>query len=430
MELTLFEYVYILMEAVRTYCIYRMMRTFFKTSEVKRFQEVLTYVMFFLFIVAMYLFVSIPIVMLFSNIAGLVILSINYEARIKKRVISIAFITIILFVTEALVTVMTGYINFPITQKSHYSSIFGIISLEIVLYAVTVLIRKFKNIRNGVSVPLLYWIGLVSIPTSSIFIIVMLFFATGLSIAQILICDLLLLWMNINAFNLYDSILAYSQVQIDKKMLQQQNIYYEKQLDIMQTAEKSFRSMRHDWNNHISAMRELAVTNDTPALEQYVEEAKQRMKQYEQRIDSGNTVMDSILNFKLREAEQNEIDISIYAKVPNKLNIESFDLIAVTGNLFDNAIQASLMVIPEKRKIRVDIHFKIGILYIIIDNCYNGKITYDENTIVTIKEDKDNHGYGIQNIMRIAEKYGGIFRIEHTEDIFTATVMMLSEGTE
>lgn len=427
MELALYNYVFIVMNAVRTYCIFKLMHIFFNTVRVTKVREILSYVFLYLILTIVRLFNDIPIVMLISNIIGLVLISINYQQKIKKRLVSIMFITFVLFIAETVVTVLTGYINFPLFDKNNYSSIFGIVSLQIVLYTITTGLQKFKNIRNGAPVPVMHWIGLATIPAFSLYIIVILFYAKGLSIVQILICLLFLLWININVFTLYDSVLAYSAAQAEKRLLIQQNNYYEKQFELMQSSEKAMRSMRHDWINHISAMKELLLVNNKEVLQQYLDEAEKKIKQHSKQVDSGSLILDSILNFKLREATQNNIKTNVDVKVPDKLNIASFDLTVILGNLLDNAIQASMMIESQDRLVKINIMYKIGILTITIENNFNGDIICNGKNIVTSKKEKENHGYGIMNVKKVVEKYNGIFKTEHSDKIFAATVMLLVE---
>lgn len=424
MGLTLYEYVYIAMEIISTFCIYRLMRALFQTNGVNRYKEIISYIMYDVLITMVYLFVNVPLAMILCSIVGLTVLSMNYKERMKKRVLLIAFIEFILFTAEAIIGVISGYINISLLDVNDYSSILGIISLQIVLYAVTVFVQKFKNLRNGVSIPMMYWVGLFTIPTTSIFIIIVLFYATGLSTAQMLACDLFLLWININAFTLYDSVLASAAAQAEKKLLVQQNNYYEKQFEIMQTAEKSMHSIKHDWLNHLSVMQELLVENNVEALQKYLKETEEHITEYNKVINSGNSILDSILNFKMKEAQQNDIKFHAYVTSPETIGVTPFDLTVVIGNLLDNAIQASIQIEPNERDISVDIRYKIGILTIEVKNRYNGSVLYEGDSISTSKNDKANHGYGIANIRKVVDKYSGYFNIEHYDKIFISSVML------
>ena len=64
-----------------------------------------------------------------------------------------------------------------------------------------------------------------------------------------------------------------------------------------------------------------------------------------------------------------------------------------------------------------------------IENNYTGLIRIDEETgiPVTIKEDKEKHGYGLVNIRRVAQKYFGDISIEQENGVFLLLVMLMLE---
>lgn len=65
----------------------------------------------------------------------------------------------------------------------------------------------------------------------------------------------------------------------------------------------------------------------------------------------------------------------------------------------------------------------------IVENSCNIKPKYDENGLVTTKPDKDNHGFGLKIINRIASKYGGkaAFSFDEKTNTFKSTVILMIE---
>ncbi len=425
MELKLFDFVYMGMDLFRTYIIYQFMGIFFTRNDIHIRREIASYMAFYLTITALFLFVDIPIVMLICNITGLFLLTLNYSARIKQRIFAAAFISFILLAVEVVVTILTGYMEVPIFEEAAYSSVFGIIALQFVLYAVMLILKKGRNVRNGAVVPVNYWITIVTIPAASLYLVVILFYATGLTMMQILVCVFFILWINVRAFTLYDSLVVTTEHRMEQKMLSQLNNYYEKQFELMQSSEYTIKEIRHDLRNHLIVMREMLDGDKDEDLNEYMVNLIQNLYQKGDYSHSGNVVVDSILNFKLQEATNKEIHFKIEVELPNKLNIEPFDLTVILGNLMDNAIQASEKIEIKDRKLFVCCQYQKGMLIVKIRNRYNGIITYEGDSIVTLKEDKINHGIGLFNIRKTVEKYNGIFETEHSEEDFIATVMLL-----
>ena len=55
-------------------------------------------------------------------------------------------------------------------------------------------------------------------------------------------------------------------------------------------------------------------------------------------IHTGYPAIDSIVNFKLQAARKNVVKVNVSSTLPQGLNISSFDLTVIFGNLIDNAL--------------------------------------------------------------------------------------------
>ena len=65
-----------------------------------------------------------------------------------------------------------------------------------------------------------------------------------------------------------------------------------------------------------------------------------------------------------------------------------------------------------------------------MDNPFEGKIAKEDDTFLTTKEDKANHGIGLQSIKAVLEKYNGSIDISHNEKVFSVTLFMYIELSE
>mgnify|MGYP000467738070 FL=1 len=79
------------------------------------------------------------------------------------------------------------------------------------------------------------------------------------------------------------------------------------------------------------------------------------------------------LNSKISLARSKDIQVIADADIPVKLNSSEIDLCCIIGNLFDNAIDASLQLPKEKRLIRIYMDMKNTQLYISFTNFTAGK---------------------------------------------------------
>ncbi len=424
MEYIMYNAVYIIMNLFRTYIIFKFMNVFFNREEINHSREKLSYIIYYLWITGIYLLVNIPVVMLVSNLITLTLLSFNYRATLKQRILSVSLIYLILLCTESIVVLLTGHINSPIFAKNNYSSVIGMISIQLFTYMVVLIIENYKNIRKGAIIPIFYWFAIFLIPSASLFIIIILLIATSLTIWQVLFCIVLLLLVNIATFYLYDSIIAEMDEKMTNKMLVQQNNYYERQFQLMKTALTTTKSLHHDLMNHLSIIYSLFENNDKKRLKEYLSELMEEKGIKKEYAHSGNVVIDSILNFKLQEADRKGIRVILELNVPEQLSVKSFDMTVILGNLLDNAISACSKLSEDKRKIKAVIRYDKGRLIIDIKNQYDNVILYEKGNIITTNDDKNNHGIGLSNVKQAVEKYQGLLAIEHSDDIFSVTALL------
>ena len=136
-------------------------------------------------------------------------------------------------------------------------------------------------------------------------------------------------------------------------------------------------------------------------------------------IDTGNTLINAVLNIKFTEAKERNIAIPIIADNLSDVSISDSDLVTILTNILDNAIEA-VMKCSEKK-----IVFKIlkdnDMLIVDSMNPYLGQLP-NEDEIVSTKADKKNHGYGLANIRKTVAANNGSCFIETENSIFHITI--------
>ncbi len=424
MEFIIYNSVYVIMNLFRTYIIFKFMGVFFDRKGTNKRIEKLSYLSYYVCITGIYLFINIPIVMMTSNVLALLFLSLNYHASMKQRVLSVFLVYLILLCSESIVVLLSGHISSTIFAKNNYSSISGMIGIQIFSYMMVLIIENYQNVKKGAIIPIVYWLAVLLIPSASLYITVMLLLATGLANWQILIGIVLLLLINVATFYLYDSIIAEMDEKMANKMLIQQNNNYERQFELMKTALAATRSFRHDLMNHISILYSLFENNDREKLKEYLSELMEEKVIKKEYAHSGNLVIDSILNFKLQEADSLGVHVTLELSVPEQLAVKSFDMTVILGNLLDNAIHACNRLPEDRKIIKSVIRYDKGRLIIDIKNQYSNTILYENGNIITTNDDKKNHGIGLLNVRNAVEKYQGLLNIEHSDDIFSVTALL------
>lgn len=186
---------------------------------------------------------------------------------------------------------------------------------------------------------------------------------------------------------------------------------------------RQIRGWRHDYRNHIQTMKAYAAAEDWEAIRRYLDLLDQDLTTVDTVIKTGNPMADAILNSKISLARSKNIQVVADACIPVKLKSSEIDLCCILGNLFDNAIEASLQLPEERRLIRVYMDMKNTQLYISFTNFTAGrKLSKVGKLFRTTKG--EGHGFGLVRIDAIVERLGGYISRNSEDGAFTTEILL------
>ena len=186
---------------------------------------------------------------------------------------------------------------------------------------------------------------------------------------------------------------------------------------------KQIRGWRHDYRNHIQTMKVLVANGDINALKVYLDELDKDLSTVDTTVKTGNAMADAILNSKISLAKSKEIQVKVDAHIPVKLKMSELDLCVIIGNLFDNAMEASMALPKEQRVIRVYMDMKNTQLYISFTNfTASKKMKKIGNKFFTTKG--EGHGFGLVRIDNIVERLDGYLSRNSEDGAFTTEILI------
>ncbi len=221
--------------------------------------------------------------------------------------------------------------------------------------------------------------------------------------------------------------LFYSREQY-KRLNRLREEYSEKQIDYYKTLlnqEEDTKKFRHDIRNHIICIEELLETGKLEDVKGYVRDIHQRLGEISCIHDTGNDIINAIINYYANKGREEHISIQVKGRILQDLNIPLMHLGTIVSNLISNAYEAAVKVDSEQNKM-INIEIRSGSKYLefIIQNpTITDRERLDERT-TTSKADHKNHGFGIQNIKDVLSKYDGEFQLRDDLDHVTARVTM------
>ena len=187
---------------------------------------------------------------------------------------------------------------------------------------------------------------------------------------------------------------------------------------------KKMRGWRHDYRSHIQTMKVYAQNGDMPAIMQYLDMLDDDLKTVDTVTKTGNTMTDAILNSKITLARYKNIPVKADANISCVLGISELELCSIIGNLFDNAIEASLKLPEDKRQIRVYLEVKeTNQLYISFTNLT--ATPKMQKIMGRYKSSKGTeHGIGLERIDTIVKRLSGYVSRNSEDGAFTTEILI------
>lgn len=387
--------------------------SFFGREKKDRIKRFLAYVAYLLCKSALFFVADFLVVSFLMDVLFFVSVSFFYKGRFVRKVV----LSIVLSVVFAVAR------EFPfIISMDNKVAIKILMVIKLVLYIISIILYivfYYKKSRKTADYDVLLTV-IVPILSIELFNALMSIndpLWRNISVMVVAIIDFV-------AFLSYELMIVYNVRDLEKTILEQENRFYRSQCEIMQKSIEETKAIRHDLNNQLSVLswlieegKDKNAVNQLKALTESVQNA-------EVYSETGNLIIDSMVNYKLRNAIFDHIDVDYSASVPENVDIEEMDMAVILGNLLDNAIEAVNKVEPENRRIRISIKLVSNTFLLSVSNTCQ-RVTQDTNGIfVSTKEDASQHGFGLQNTKRSVEKYHGVLDLRVDDSIFTADVIL------
>ncbi|RGH41719.1 hypothetical protein NOBGBDLN_04112 [[Clostridium] scindens] len=412
----------VIANVLRTYAIYRFIGLFYFSKTENKWIKSGVYVLFVILTSGGYYLLNNQYVNIFTNLVGLVLIVSTYQGSIKKNVLSIISIYSVNVVIESLVfsIIKTNGKSSDILESVNECIVsIGILLFVVVLEKTRAIKEKEFQIRSSL------WLWLISVPVISIVIILLMLNSTGLGERNIEIEIAGILVINLAIFYLYGAVQDYYRQKIEKEEFFNRMEIYANQLDIMKNSYQKIKELRHDMRHHLGELKYLANTNEKKQLLAYIEDMELHMINTEEYVSSGNKEIDGTLNYLLQTAKKKLKEVDVSVSIPENLEIHNYLFNVILGNLLENAIAAAVKT--ERKYLKIHIKLKQNVIYIVVENSYNGEVKIKDNKIMTSKKDKKIHGIGLESVKRMVEEMNGMLDIQWKESVFTVNIIFYLE---
>ncbi len=188
---------------------------------------------------------------------------------------------------------------------------------------------------------------------------------------------------------------------------------------------ENVRRLKHDMKNHMMVIASYLNGGEYDKAREYTSVILDKLNAVHSYIETGNSLLNHILNEKLNVARKEGIAVKAEIENLSFSKMESLDFSALLSNMLDNAIEACRK--EEQAQLQVQIAAKRGYDTILVKNSILNSVLAENPQLHTTKEMVGVHGMGIVQIRAIVEKYNGLCDFYEEENWFCVSAFIPTE---
>ena len=204
-------------------------------------------------------------------------------------------------------------------------------------------------------------------------------------------------------------------------LLAQERVYKQEYYSEIEEYQKKIIQISHNMKNQLIGIYDTIDEGTGIIAKNKVKEIIDEIRDADNHIYTENVVLNSIIKAKVSKCEKENIAFHCEISVPKFVGLDIGDMGVIVGNLFDNAIEACENLKNNDRVISMQVKYNDGKLLVGI---INNKIENIGKGIKTSKNDAYMHGYGIETVKMLVQKYKGAFTFKDKGNCFEVTIIL------
>lgn len=389
------------------------------------------YICFFILsvlgITAVSLLSSSTLISMMGGLSFVIIYSLNFKSTILKRVYCVISVYLFMILSESIVGLMLSMIHhMNIDQIKNADAFYlqGVALSKVFLLMILKVIGVFKLNSTHGNLDIKSILSLIIIPLSTIVSIyyfnVLAYENNVISGVQALILTILLCCYSVSAFYIMEKQMKLREIE---SRLSEMKTQYE----IQSQYYKNMKNMTLLTNRNAHDIKNFLIGIRSYLGQERIDEAENKIEEFYNSIpltsgrSSGNVTVDALLTSKMQEissvSPKNKVSVICTLE-----NIDEIDFCILLGNAIDNAIEGSRRIQDiSKRFIEIRVMpFNNNISI----SMMNTKESSKKSSLKTSKSNKLFHGFGLENMKAICEKYQGDLQIKETETQFYLSILL------
>ena len=231
---------------------------------------------------------------------------------------------------------------------------------------------------------------------------------------------LLMVLISVAIYGLFFHTIYYMNTAKETEKMELQSKFLMQQVADMQESIETAKRIRHDARHHNMQVIEYAEKGEFDELLSYLGEYERELESHVFVTLCENHAANSILNVYTRKAKQQGIEVRLDVTLEENIIISDTDLVAMLGNLMENAINGCMQPGISAPFIELHIGRKASKLTIYIRNSAGDDVSLENG----LPKSKSGDSIGVSSILHSAARYGGEYDFRIKEGVFSCQLLL------
>lgn len=181
--------------------------------------------------------------------------------------------------------------------------------------------------------------------------------------------------------------------------------------------------IKHDMKNELQIAYAM-LNEDKRVSKKILNELNDKLENIKIINFGKNAILNTILTLKNMEIEKSDINLDIEIDKTLDFNMEEIDICDLFSNILDNSIEATKKCNCDDKFIKFCVAKKNDYIIIKCENTYDGFLKKNSyGNFITTKLDVKKHGYGINIIKNVVDKYDGEINFITKNNVFKIVII-------
>lgn len=191
-------------------------------------------------------------------------------------------------------------------------------------------------------------------------------------------------------------------------------------LETVQKEGEEAARIRHDVRHHCLMIEECIKNAQQDKLLAYVQQYRQDLEEQHSEDICPNETINGILSIYARRAREENIQVTLKAKIGDNILVRDIDLVAVLANIFENAIHGCIQSRAATQKINIYIVQKGKKIVIRCKNTCGLNVKFKNG----LPESENGAGIGVSSVLKVVSYYNGEADFSTENNMFVVRILL------